>query len=105
MQEVTSGKSPEQKWRCVTLGVAFDYVAVQSKAVMLRLLGEKHLFVRLLHAVTAWQPQFHQREGRERELDVWSKCTTAFMVRTRSFFFVLVRTDAYHFLCSLTICL
>lgn len=31
------------------------------------LLREKHLFVRLPHTVTAWQPRFHQREARERK--------------------------------------
>lgn len=35
MHDVASGKPPEQKWWCVTVGVVFDYVAVQSKAVML----------------------------------------------------------------------
>lgn len=35
MHEAESGEPPEQKWWCVTVGVVFDYVAVQSKAVML----------------------------------------------------------------------
>lgn len=34
MHEAESGKPPEQK-RCLTVGVVFDYVAIQSKAVML----------------------------------------------------------------------
>lgn len=34
MCEAVSGKLPEQTCWCVTVGVAFDYVAVESKAVM-----------------------------------------------------------------------
>lgn len=35
MHDAESGKPPKQRWWCVTMGVVFDYVAVQSKAVML----------------------------------------------------------------------
>lgn len=82
---------PKQKCWCVAVGVAFDYVAVQSKAVMLlshldRISlgrGNARSCVRR-DAVTAWQPRFRQRDGGERgvggELGVWSKCTTAFVV-------------------------
>lgn len=81
---------PKQKCWCVTVGVAFDYVAVQSKAVMLlshldRISlgrGNARSCVRR-NAVTVWQPRFRQRDGGERgaggELGVWSKCTTAFV--------------------------
>lgn len=84
---------PEQKCWCVTVGVAFDYVAVQSKAVM----SLSHLDRISLgrgnarssvprNAATAWQPRFRQRDGGEMGvgvwgggLGVWSKCTTALL--------------------------
>lgn len=70
----------EQKWWCVV----FDYVAVQSKAVMLlshldRISsGGKLLFVRLPRTVTAWQPRSHQRDGQREKREpngcLWQVC-------------------------------
>lgn len=93
MHDAASGKPPEQKWWCVTVGVVFDYVAVQSKAVML-LSHLDHISSgrNTCSCVCRIQSRhgnldfIREQRERERELGVWSKCTTAFVVCSCSFF-------------------
>lgn len=114
MHEAEGGKTPKQKWWCVTVGVVFDYVAVQSKAVMLlshldRISSGGNTCSRVCRVQSRHGNldliKEIGKEKREQEMGVRSNCRFAFGVRSLSVFPARVCADAYVFLRSPTICL
>lgn len=106
MHEAENEKLPEQKCWSATVGVVFDYVAVQSKAVMLL----SHLDrissggntcscvcrVQSRHGNLDFIKEMGKEKG-EKWVFVASVRLRLWCVHVRFFLPVLVRTDAYHF--------
>lgn len=113
MHEAESGKPPEQKCWCVVVGVVFDYVAVQSKAVMLLShLDRISSGGNTCSCVCRVQSRhgnldFIKEMGKEKRGKwVFGASARLHLWRIRALFHcVLVCADAYHFVCYLTICL
>lgn len=90
MRGEASGKPPDQTCWCLTVGVVSDYVAVQSKAVMLLSHLDRISPGRNACLCVCRRQSRHgnfdfikaDREGEE--LLVWRKCTTVFLACTCS---------------------
>lgn len=109
-REAASGKLPEQTCWCVTVGVAFDYVAVQSKAVMSLshldpISSGRNTCSRVCRIQSRHGNLDFIKERREwergKELAVWSKCTTVFLVCSCSFFSLSLCVLMHIILCIL----
>lgn len=80
-----SGKPPDQTCWCVTVGGVSDYVAVQSKAVMLlshldRISSGRNACLCVCRRQSR-RGNFHfiKAKREKEELAVWRKCITAFL--------------------------
>lgn len=104
MHGEASGKPPDQTCWCATVGVVSDYVAVQSKAVMLlshldRISpGGNACLCVCRRQSRHGNFDFIKADREGEELAVWRKCTTVFLACTCPPF-------PHPCWCSLTICL